>query len=230
MGGQTPEEGEVLERLAFRRHSTRAFLPEPVPDELLDRMFRTAQRTPSWCGTQPWEVLLLSGEANRRFGVALTAYAEGDPPEMFHFDPPEEYTGIYRDRRRATGFALYDSVGVEKSDLEGRRRLLLNNFSAFGAPHIAIITSDSTLGTYGAIDCGAYVNSLTLVAESLGIATVVQASTVMYASFIHDYLGLPENRKLVCGIGFGWEDRENPINGFRTEREDVSNVVTRLQD
>ncbi len=73
-------------------------------------------------------------------------------------------------------------------------------------------------------------NSLTLVAESLGIATVVQASTVMYATFIHDYLGLPENRKLVCGIGFGYEDADNPINGFRTDREDIGTVVTQRRD
>lgn len=231
MGVTTPtDEGEVVERLSFRRHSTRAFLPDPLDDDLLDRLFRTAQRTPSWCGTQPWEVLLLSGDANRRFGEALTAYAEQDPPEEFHFEPPEAYTGVYRDRRRATGFALYDSVGVEKSDLEGRRRLLLNNFSAFGAPHIAIVTTDSTLGAYGAIDCGAYVNSLTLVAESLGIATIVQASTVMYATFIHEYLGLPDNRRLVCGIGLGHEDAGNPINGFRTGREDISSVVTQRRD
>lgn len=221
-------EADIVEDIVLRRHSSRAFLSDPVPEETIQRLFRTAQRTPSWCGTQPWEVTLLSGEENARFGAALSAHAEQDPPEEWHLTPPEEYTGVYRDRRRATGFALYDSVGVLKSDYEGRRRLLQRNFSFFGAPHVAVITTARDLGIYGAVDCGTYIGAFTIIAESLGLGTIAQAAIAMYSPFVHDYLGLPADRQIVCGISFGFEDRDDPINGFRTGREDIANVVTHL--
>ncbi len=56
---------------------------------------------------------------------------------------------------------------------------MLENYRFFGAPHVAIITSDKALGVYGAVDCGGYVSTLLLAAESLGIAAVPQAAVAM---------------------------------------------------
>ena len=42
--------------LMERRWSCRAFDPEPLTDELLTQILTVAQRTPSWCNTQPWQV------------------------------------------------------------------------------------------------------------------------------------------------------------------------------
>jgi nitroreductase len=224
----TEDRADVVERVVRERHSCRAFLPDPVPEETLQRMFDTAQRAPSWCGVQPWGVTLTSGQATRDFATALGAHAAADSEELWHFAPPEGYYGIYQERRRATGWALYDSMGVTREDTEGRRALLLANFAFFGAPHVAVITTERDLGIYGAIDTGAYLGALTIIAQSLGVATIVQAAIASYSPFVHDYLGLPDHRQIVCGISLGFEDTEHPINGFRTGREQIDNVVTRL--
>ena len=57
----------------------------------------------------------------------------------------------------------------------------LENFNFFGAPHVAIITTDEALGVYGAVDCGGYVTSFMLAAQALGVATVPQAALAFHA-------------------------------------------------
>ena len=57
----------VLEELLNERYSVRAFLPQPVPRETIDHVLTVAQRTASWCNSQPWQVLIASGEAKERF-------------------------------------------------------------------------------------------------------------------------------------------------------------------
>jgi hypothetical protein len=57
----------VLEELLNERYSVRAFLPKPVPRETIEHILTVAQRTASWCNSQPWQVLIASGEAKERF-------------------------------------------------------------------------------------------------------------------------------------------------------------------
>jgi nitroreductase len=76
-----------------------------------------ARRTPSWCNTQPWHVLVAEGEGTEKFRAALsaqTAAAELTPDFAF----PPSYSGPYLQRRRECGFQLYDWVRF-------RRRLSL---------------------------------------------------------------------------------------------------------
>ena len=93
---------------------------------------------------------------------------------------------------------------------------------------MAVITNDEALGLYGAVDCGAYVSSFMLAAESFGVATIAQASLVTYGAFVREYLKIPDDRRLICGISFGYEDRDHPANHFRTARAPLSEVVTWL--
>ena len=63
----------VLEELLNERYSVRAFLPQPVPRETIDHVLTIAQRTASWCNSQPWQVLIASGEAKERFRKLIYA-------------------------------------------------------------------------------------------------------------------------------------------------------------
>jgi hypothetical protein len=76
----------------------------------------------------------------------------------------------------------------------------LENFCLFGAPHVAIVTTDRALGTYGAVDCGAYVANFALAARSLGVAVIAQAALAAYPAFWREQLDLSEDRLVVCGI------------------------------
>jgi nitroreductase len=88
------------------------------------------------------------------------------------------------------------------------------------------VTSESALGIYGAIDCGLYVNNFLLAAQALGVGAIPQAALAMHAPFIRNFFGLPTNRLIVCGISFGWPDREGPVNRFRTSRRSAQQTAT----
>lgn len=216
---------ETLRGLLQDRWSCRAFLPDPVPDALMREMFEIAQRTASWCNTQPWHVYITSGAATRQFSERLVERARGGG-QSFDFPPPAQYVGVYQQRRREAGFALYDSVSIEKADLEGRARQMLRNFELFDAPHVAVITTDRNQGVYGAVDCGGYVANLLSAATALGVATIPQAAIAQFSDAVRDFFSIPEDRQVVCAVSFGYADLAHPVNGFRTSRADIDDAVT----
>lgn len=216
----------VLERILDDRQSCRSFTSEPVPEETIDRILQMSQRTASWCNSQAWQLDLVTGDATAEFSKALMDHVVTNDMRS-DLPAPERYDGVYGDRRRASGFGLYSALGIERSDHDARTRQMLENYRFFGAPHVAIITSDAGLGTYGAVDCGAYVSTFLAAAASLGVATCAQAALALYSDGVREHLAIPEDRLVVCGIAFGYADTEHPANAFRTERADLSDVVRR---
>lgn len=218
------KDSETLYRLLSGRYSCRAYLPEPVPRATISEILRLAQRTASWCNSQPWQVTITCGAGTERFRAAYYEHAlDQETPD---FDFPKEYAGVYLKRRRECGFQLYDSVGIAHGDREASARQSLENYRFFGAPHVAIITSEALLGVYGALDCGAYAANFLLAAHSLGVASIVQASLASHPQLIREHFALPQNRLVVCGISFGFADQQHPANRFRTNRARVEEAVT----
>jgi len=227
-----PPDAATLARLVSARHSCRGYRSDPVPAATITAMLDIAQRSASWCNSQPWQAIVTSGQATERFREALFAHASGgnwadqtQRPEQPDFAFPLRYTGIYKQRQRETGWALYQSVGVAHGDRIASGKQMLENFRLFGAPHVMIITTESDLGVYGAIDCGAYVAHVMLAAQSLGVATVAQAALAGVSDFVRDHFAIPENRKVVCGIAFGFADPDHPANAFRTTRAPLDQVI-----
>ncbi|MBM9461703.1 nitroreductase [Nocardioides sp. zg-536] len=223
------DRADALAATLEHRFSCRGFLPEPVRPDTLRRLFTLAQRTPSWCNSQAWQVHLLSGEDVVALSERLTerVLSGAEQPDI---PGPERYEGVYAERRRTCGRGLYDAVGVAREDSEGRLRQMLENFQFFGAPHVAIVTSPQALGTYGVMDCGGYVANLLNLADALGLGAIAQGAIGMYADAVRAHLDLPEDRWVVCAVALGHADPDHPANRFRTEREDVDVAVTGLPD
>ncbi|MFC7017024.1 nitroreductase [Streptomyces viridiviolaceus] len=213
-----------FERLIGERWSCRAYLPDQVPDDVIAEMFAIAQRTASWCNTQPWQVYLTKGEATRRFAESLTGHARTHD-QVSDFEMPAEYRGVYKERRRGAGHALYASLGIAREDWEAREEQRLKNFDFFGAPHVAVVTTDRGQGVYGAVDCGGYVANLINAASSLGVATIPQAAIAMHSDHVREYFRIPPDRLVVCAVSFGYADNAHPVNRFRTTRADVGDAV-----
>ena len=144
-------------------------------------------------------------------------------PEL---DWPQEYRGVYQERRRECGWELYRATGVQKGDREASLRQSRENFRMFGAPHAAILSSEKLLGTHGVMDCGAWVANFLLACTAKGVATIAQAALASYPDVLHEHLDIAGDRVIVCGISFGYEDTEHPANSFRTTRASQHEVVT----
>jgi len=217
---------DVLEDLLAARFSCRAFKPDPVPRATIERVLKAAQKTASWCNSQPWQVTIASGEATKKFREVMYAAASSGQPSSGDFPFPREYKGVYQERRRESGFQLYNTLGIARGDKAAYARQALENFNFFGAPHVAIVTTDEALGVYGAIDCGGYVTSFMLAAQALGLATVPQAALAFHAAVVRKHFGMTDDRRMVCGISFGYPDREHKVNNYRTTRAELGEVAT----
>ena len=207
------------------RHSCRAFLTSPVSQELITEIVTLAQRSPSWCNSQAWQLDITTGTATSHLSDALIAAASDGTAAAPDVPWPARYVDAYAERRRTCGFALYDSVGIARDDHDARFAQALENLRFFGAPHVAIVTSPKDLGAYGLIDCGSFISTFQYVAQSRGVSTIAQAAPTMYSETIRGELGISPDRDILCALAFGFEDTEHPINRFRTERADASSVI-----
>lgn len=219
------EAADVVESLLTGRHSCRAFANRAVQADVIERMLLLAQRSPSWCNTQNWQVIVTSGAATERLRAASAAFAANNPPTP-DLPFPARYTGVFQERRRECGWQLYQSVGIERGDRDASAREMSKNFSFFGAPHVAIITVERDHGFYGGVDAGVYLGCLLLAAESLGLAAVPQAAIGGIAPVIREQFDLPADRLVLCGVSFGYEAPDAAVNSFRTTRARLDEIVT----
>lgn len=212
--------GEILRA----RFSCRAFLPDPVPREVINAALADAQHVPSWCNSQPWQVIACdAGETDRLRAALYDHVATASHASDIPF--PAAYEGVYKERRSTCGWQLYDAVGVQKGDRAGSAQQMRENFRFFGAPQFMLITTPKALGPYGVLDCGAYVTAALLALEARGVGAIAMASVAGFAPFVRDWFGIAEGRDILCGISLGWPDRDHPANGFRTGRAGLNEVV-----
>ena len=106
----------TLDTLLDQRHSCRGFLDQPVERTLVERIVTTAQKVPSWCNSQPWQLIVLSTGETNRLRETLYDAAFGSAPLSPDVGFPERYQGTYKERRSDCGWQLYDAVDVAKGD------------------------------------------------------------------------------------------------------------------
>ncbi len=219
-----PDRLRVYEELLRERWSCRAFLPDPIARETVEEIARAAQRAPSWCNAQPWQLVIADQAQTDALRDKLTALPP-DQPGAPDIPFPERYSGPHLERRRVCGWQLYEAVGVTKGDREASARQNARNFCFFDAPHVAILTSEAELGPYGLVDCGAFITSFMLAARARGVASIAQAAIAWHAPVVRAHFGIPEHRTIVCAISFGLADESHAANSFRTERAPLEEVI-----
>jgi nitroreductase len=201
-----------------RRKSVRGFLPAPVDQAELTTLFGAAQRAPSWCNVQPWRVWLTAPAVTAEVTAALVEAATSTLPAPDLPFPPT-YPEPYLARRRACGFALYGAMGIARDDKERRHEAWLRNYHAFGAPHLAIVARDRTLGEYATLDVGVWLGVLVTTAALMGIDLCAMASAATHPAVLRERLGIPPELDILFGIAIGREDPAVPANACRTTRD-----------
>ncbi|WP_270726985.1 nitroreductase [Shimia sp. Alg240-R146] len=214
----------ALQELLNSRFSCRAFRKDPVPRDVIEQVLRDAGRAPSWCNAQPWKVIVASGAQTDAFRDTMaSAFDAGKPAPDYPF--PSTYTGAHLQRRRTCGMQLYEAVGIGRGDREGRAAQMRENYTLFGAPHVAVITCPEELGPYGVLDCGGFITAFCLSAQAQGLGTVPQAALSLFSDAVRAQFAIPDDRKVLAAISFGYPDDQADINQFRTDRAELDEFV-----
>ena len=208
------------------RRSIRAFQNKPISEDLLREIIATACWSPSYKNTQPWQVLVVSGEKKEGLSQMMVELLDnGTPPEP-DLPAPESWPEAEQARIDYLMAKRSELTGMDLTDPAIITRAKKANFCFYGAPHAIYLYQDSSLSQWSLFDLGLFAQTLMLAAQAKGIGTVPQGFATDYASQIKDYLGLPADKRLVLGISVGYPDMAAPVNSFRTERTPLEEIAT----
>jgi nitroreductase len=208
------------------RHSMRAFLPDPVPREMVEAILRVASRAPSGTNTQPWQVHVLTGAARQRLCDRIGAIYE-NPAELAQHEReydyyPKEWTSPYIERRRKVGWDLYALLGLAKTDKASMHRQHGRNYRFFDAPVGLIFSIDRAMQQGSWLDYGMFLQNIMVAARARGLHTCPQAAFTQFHRVIAEELSFRPEQMLVCGMALGYADPAAVENSLVTERADVA--------
>jgi len=216
---------DVIQALEQRK-SVRAYTNQAVSIETINEILAAASHSPSGANTQPWQVVVLSGDAKQEMGEKLgVAFREGHKSKKDYSYYPVKWIEPYIGRRRACGFQLYNTLGIDKGDRQRRLDQWAANYHAFGAPVMLLFFIDPILEKGSYIDYGMFLQSIMLAAVDKGLATCPQAALGEYPDVVKGVLEIDDDATLLGGMALGYEDKTALVNSYRTPRESVESFT-----
>jgi nitroreductase len=213
-----------LEQTILERHSTRLFLPRPVPRELVDAALALAIHAPSNSNIQPWHVVFASGTRRDRLVAALLDEAHRGPPNI----PPLPES--FRHFRKELGAEVYGAMGITREDKVGHDAAVLRNWEFFRAPLAGIVCMHRDLGPADALSVGMFLQTLVLALTARGLGTCVEVSVAGYPESVRAQLAIPAELSILCGLAVGYPDPDFLANRLHVRREPVEKNVVFLDN
>ena len=217
----------TVEEAITGRHCFRAFLPKPVPRDLIGRILEIAGRAPSGSNVQPWKVWVLDGAVKEDIARELAErYDRGQVSRREYNYYPEEWREPYLARRRACGWGLYSLLGIGRADKDKMHAQHRRNFLFFDAPVGLVFTIDRYLEQGSWLDYGMFLQNIMIAARPFGLETCPQAAFLIFHDVLQRRLAIPPEQTIVCGMALGYPDPDDPVNTFAPERMKLEEFVT----
>lgn len=205
------------------RRSVRAFLNKPVPTSLVESILEVARFAPSGVNTQPWQVAVVGSQHRQKITAdILLAKEQGVPENPDYAYYPDTWFDPFKERRKACGLALYGALGIAKDDVTKRKVQWYRNYAFFDAPVALIFYLNAKLCKGSWMDMGMFLQNVMLAARGFGLETCPQAALAEYPDVIRKHLIISADYHIVCGMALGYADWSQPVNQYRTAREDVA--------
>lgn len=220
-----PKAVSVSEAL-LGRVSTRAFRPDPAPEQLLREILDIARFAPSGSNMQPWRMIAVSGAARLaviravRERQAVVSESEADAFPI----RPSPIWEPYRSRRFKVAEDMYALLGIPRSDKAARLRFLAGNGEFFGAPVGLFFVIDRNLGHSQWAHLGMLMQSIALAAYERGMASCMQEFWASSRQTLAQHFHLPPHELIYCGMALGFADEEAPVNRLRSDRAPLEEI------
>ena len=88
---------EILKGIRTRQ-SIRAFKPNPITRDVMQKVLQAVSNTPSYTNTQPWEVVVVSGKKKNELSGKLLELARAKAPTSPDLPMPKSCKSIPPDR------------------------------------------------------------------------------------------------------------------------------------
>jgi nitroreductase len=215
-----------LQEAVLGRRSIRQFLPRPVSNALMKELIAKSLWSPSWGNTQPWEIVVATGEPLAEFKQKNRAsLLEGKTSET-DIPMPQTWPARNKLRYKDLGKSVLGALSIAREDQQARMEHFAGMFTLFDAPALVLFTVDKTLLLeYAMLDVGLILQTFCLLAHDKGLGTCILAASVMYPEIAREVFSIPENKRLVMGAALGWPDAAAPVNLFDRNRARLDECV-----
>jgi len=232
------------EFLASRR-TTRDFLPDPVPMELIDQLLVDALTAPSWSNTRPFKVAVATGERRDRISNEfqnrwsnLSEFINGNYLKKLQIllnrkkrkglptsnrTIVKPYVSELKPRAERVGRELYGALGIQRGDRKARNEQWGKNYNFFGAPVELFIYIHKSLHIYAASDAGLMMENLILSAHAKGLGTCAQGAVNIWDDVVRKEFEISKDYRLLCGLAIGYPSNEE-INQFKAHRLSADDI------
>ena len=217
------------DEVVLGRRSIRGYKQEPVPREVIEEVLELAVRAPSSMNTQPWHLYVVTGDVLDNIRKGNTERnVSGVPPSREIRAPNKGYEGLHRERQIEIAVQLFQKMGIERDDKEGRQDWVLRGFRQFDAPFCVVVTFDRELldDDISKFDCGGIVNSLVNAGWSKGLGAVINSQGIMQSPVVREHAGIPDDQVIMICVAMGYPDDSFPANEVVSNRRPVSEVAT----
>jgi nitroreductase len=209
------------------RRSIRKFKTKEIARDIIREILESARWAPSWGNTQPWEFYVLSGKPLEEFKKANREKLDNGESFAFDVPMPEVWPEHMKKRYGEIGKIMLTTLGIEREDKEGRKRLYQEMALLFGAPCllVACVPKDVRI-EYAMLDIGLILQTVCLLAYDRGLGTCIMAASVGYPDLLRKYALIPQDRRIIVGVAIGYPDQNFPLNTFERKRVDINECVT----
>ena len=207
------------------RKSCRAFIEKKVEKSVLEKILTSANRSPSYMNSQPWQLFVAAGKKKDALAKKLfeTASSSSDYKPDFPF--PKEWPEAIESRINKHKLARLAALGIAPDDKERIAESYMRNFRFFNAPCVIFIGVENSLTSWSVFDLGLFVHGLLLALEAQGLASCPQALTTAYADTIRTELDIPENISVALSVSIGHPDINASVNQYYSSRRDIEQFV-----
>ena len=235
-------EPKKLSAFLASRHTTRDFLPTPVPPEIIEQIITDGLTSPSWSNTRPIMVAVATEDVRDRISKEYLARWDivapirsskwgqfkllftrrGLPTSNAMIAKP--YVPELLPRAQRVGAELFGHMGIDRKDRKARDAAWARNYEFFGAPVELFIFTHTSLGKFSANDAGLFVMNLMLGAHARGLGTCAQGAVSAYDDIVRSEFNVPKGYQLLYGISLGYPS-DNKVNDFAANRLKPAEII-----
>ena len=216
---------ELQETIRSRR-SIRQFLPKPVSEKLIEDLITNALWAPSWANSQPWEIVVVTGEKLEQFKKKNQEALLAGNASQTDIPMPQVWPDRNKLRYKELGKSVLGALAIAREDQQARIDHFAWMFTLFDAPAVVIFSVEKTLLLeYAMLDVGLILQTFCLMAHDKGLGTCIMAASVMYPEIAREVFSILESKRLVMGAALGWPDTEASVNSFQRNRGHLEEFV-----
>jgi nitroreductase len=196
----------------YTARSLRHFKPDPVPDELVEKLIDSAIRASSGGNTQHWSFIVVRDAAVRRALGALYRKASDYAEKIYSNRPVPQHLTEEQNRQFVSNSGylwdhMADAPVILVPCLDRRTPPPIDSLPAVVQAryeqHLLNVARTSGASIYPAVQ------NIILACRALGLGTVITTNHMLYEDEVKEVLGMPPDVATFALMPVGWPTRKH---------------------